>query len=81
MFIYKSYNNYSLAEGIAVIPAKKISSVKWQCGESITEETDDFPYDLLSSTHFQRKSPTSRSQQDSKEGLAATIEVLLLVFH
>lgn len=81
MFIYKSYNNYSLAKWIAVIPAKKISLVKWQCRESITEETDDFPYNLLSRTHFQRKSPTSRSQQDSKEGLATTTDVLLLVFH
>lgn len=81
MFVYKSCNNYSLAKGIAVIPAKKISLVKWQCRVSITEETDDFPYDLLSSTHFQRKSPTSRNQQDSKEGLATTIEDPLLVFH
>lgn len=81
MFVYKSYNNYSLAKRVAVIPAKKISLVKWQCRESITEETDDFPHDLLSRTHFQGKSPTSRSQQDSKEGLATTTEVLLLVFH
>lgn len=73
IFIYKSYNNYSLAKGIAVIPAKKISFVKWECRESITEETDDFPYYLLSRTHFQRKSPTSRSQQDSRESLAITI--------
>lgn len=81
MFIYKSYNNYSLAKRIAVIPSKKISLVKWQCRESITEETDDFLYDLLSRTRFQRKSPTSRSQQDSKEGLAPTIEIPLLIFH
>ena len=79
-FIYKSYNNYSLAKGIAVTPARKISLVKWQCRESSTGKMDNFPYDILPSTHFQRKSPRSRSQQDSKEDWATRIRVLLACF-
>lgn len=57
IFIYKSYNDYSLAKGITVVPARKFSSVKWQCRESSTDKMDNLPYDILPSTHFQRKSP------------------------
>lgn len=61
MFIYKSYNDYSLAKGIAVTPARKTCLVKWQCRESSTDKTNNFPNDILPSTHFQRKTPGSRS--------------------